>query len=67
MRVLLDTHAFLWWVEDDPKLSERAREAIADEANEILFSVVSAWEMVVKVGVGKLELPDAPGTIIPSK
>ncbi len=67
MRVLLDTHAFLWWIEDAPRLSGRAREAIADEGNEILFSVVSAWEIVVKVGVGKLALDEAPERIIPEQ
>lgn len=67
MRVLLDTHAFLWWVEDSPKLSERARETIADERNEVLFSVVSAWEIVMKVGVGKLALDEAPERMIPDQ
>lgn len=60
MRVLLDTHAFLWWILESPKLSELAWEAIADESNELLFSVVSGWEISIKVGVGKLELPDVP-------
>lgn len=67
MRVLLDTHAFLWWIEDDPRLSERVREIVADERNEVLFSVVSAWEIVIKVGVGKLTLADAPGKFIPDQ
>ena len=58
--MLLDTHAFLWWVSDSPKLSELARETIADERNEPIFSVVSGWEIAIKVGVGKLELPDPP-------
>lgn len=67
MRLLLDTHAFLWWVEDGPRLSGRAREAIADEGNEILFSVVSAWEIVIKVGTGKLALDEAPESMIPDQ
>ena len=60
MRVLLDTHAFLWWVGDSPKLSEDAREIIANEQNEPVFSVVSAWEIAIKADVGKLKLPDSP-------
>lgn len=67
MRALLDTHVFLWWVDDSPKLSERSRDIIADEHNEILFSVVSAWEIVIKVGVGKLSLTDPPDTFIPEQ
>lgn len=65
--MLLDTHVFLWWVDDSPKLSERSRDIIADEHNEILFSVVSAWEIVIKVGVGKLSLTDPPDTFIPEQ
>ena len=60
MRVLLDTHAFLWWVADSPKLSADARELIANEKNEPILSVVSAWEIAIKAGVGKLELSDSP-------
>ena len=60
MRVLLDTHAFLWWVADSPKLSDEAREIIADKQSEPVFSAVSAWEIAMKAGVGKLTLPDSP-------
>jgi PIN domain nuclease of toxin-antitoxin system len=64
MRLLLDTHAFLWWVFDDPKLSPAARDLIADPAAEILFSVVNAWEIVIKARAGRLDLPaDAPGFV----
>ncbi len=64
MRTLLDTHAFLWWISDSPELSERAREVMADERNELLFSVVSGWEIAVKAGLGKLELPDVPAKFV---
>ena len=64
MRVLLVTHAFLWWVSDSPNLSSTAREVIADEHNEPVFSVVSAWEIAIKVSVGKLELPDPPAKFV---
>jgi PIN domain nuclease of toxin-antitoxin system len=56
MRFLLDTHALLWWLTDDPKLSSRAKEVIADEANTILVSAASAWEVATKFRLGKLEI-----------
>lgn len=54
MRLLLDTHALLWWLADDDRLGPRARELIEDPANDVIVSVVSLWEIVVKVRVGKL-------------
>lgn len=57
MRVLLDTQAFLWWVEDDRRLSPGARQAIADPGADVFFSVASAWEMAIKVRVGRLHAP----------
>jgi PIN domain nuclease of toxin-antitoxin system len=50
---LLDTHALLWWITDDKRLSQRARAAIA--AGEILVSVVSGWEIEIKRGLGRIE------------
>ncbi|MEW6044956.1 MAG: type II toxin-antitoxin system VapC family toxin [Bacillota bacterium] len=57
MRALLDTHAFLWWVTDDPNLSQRVREVIGDGQNEILFSTASAWEIAIKAGLGRVQFP----------
>jgi PIN domain nuclease of toxin-antitoxin system len=57
MRALLDTHTFLWWINDDPRLSEHCREIIANGRNEVLFSAVSAWEIAVKSRSGRLVLP----------
>ena len=54
MRYLLDTHALLWWLFDDPKLSTPAREVITEPENEILVSAASAWEISTKHRVGKL-------------
>jgi PIN domain nuclease of toxin-antitoxin system len=54
MRLLLDTHALLWWWREEGLLSPRARKAIADEGNEILVSAASAWEISTKVRLGKL-------------
>lgn len=56
MRVLLDTHVFLWWVEGERTLPARARAVIANRGNDCLLSVASAWEMAIKAGLGKLKL-----------
>jgi PIN domain nuclease of toxin-antitoxin system len=56
-RLLVDTHALLWWLDDDPALSAPARAAIADPANEPLVSVASIWEIAIKRSLGKLEVP----------
>lgn len=56
MRVLVDTHVFLWWVEGDRALPARARAALADQDNECLFSLASVWELAIKTGLGKLKL-----------
>ena len=54
MKLLLDTHALLWWWKDDPRLSKRAATAIADDANTVLVSAASAWEIAIKHRIGKL-------------
>ena len=54
MRLLLDTHALLWWLAGDTRLSRTARAAIADEANATHVSAASAWEIATKVRLGKL-------------
>ena len=54
MRVLLDTHALLWWLSDDPALTRPARKIIADTRNTIIVSAASAWEIGTKVRLGKL-------------
>ena len=59
MRLLLDTHAFLWWLTDSPRLSEPARQAIAAETNEVLVSAASAWEITTKHRLGKLPNAEA--------
>ena len=58
MRVLLDTHALLWWLDGDRRLSRRARSVIADDDNTLVVSAASAWEISTKVRLGKL-----PGAI----
>jgi len=56
MRVLLDTHAFLWWTADDPRLSRKARRIMADGRNELYLSAASGWEMAIKARLGRLQV-----------
>jgi len=58
MRVLLDTHIYLWWLEDSPLLSSVARKLI-EEATSVHVSSVSLWEAIVKIGLGRLEADPA--------
>lgn len=55
MRLLLDTHVYLWWLQDHPNLSSQAKEKIAT-AQEVYISSASIWEASIKVGLGKLEV-----------
>ena len=57
MNLLLDTHAFLWFIEGSNELSERAKRLIEDRENERYLSVGSLWEMAIKVSIGKLDVP----------
>jgi PIN domain nuclease of toxin-antitoxin system len=57
-RLLVATHALLWWLTDDPSLSPAAREAIADPASEPLVSVATLWEIAIKRSLGKLRAGD---------
>ena len=58
MRLLLDTHAFVWWIADSCRLSEKARALIADESRDVFVSAASAWEMATKYRLQKLDLPE---------
>ena len=59
MRLLLDTHAFIWWFSGHPNLSLPARQAIADDENDVLVSAASAWEVATKYRLGKLPEAEA--------
>lgn len=67
MRVLLDTHALLWWTLDDPKLSGKARSVIASFESEVFVSAASAWEMATKVRLGKLPGAEAFASEFPAR
>lgn len=65
MRLLLDTHALLWWITDSDKLSARARESIAAGSNELFWSAASSWEVGIKFALKRLLLPAAPEEYLP--
>lgn len=58
MNLLLDTHALLWWLADDPQLATTARDAIAQGENDVHVSAASVWEIAIKRTLGKLDAPD---------
>ena len=60
MRLLLDTHIFLWWLADDPKLRSVARAALADPDSLIYVSAASLWEIAIKSALGKLAFEGDP-------
>lgn len=66
MRLLLDTHALLWWLADDPQLGAASRARIMDSANTVFVSAASAWEFEIKRATGKLEAPDELAATIDS-
>jgi PIN domain nuclease of toxin-antitoxin system len=63
MRFLLDTHVVLWALEDNPRLGSAARTLLADPANEFWVSAASAWELAIKVALGKLALRRSLATL----
>ena len=67
MRLLIDSHAFLWWGESSPALGNTARSAIADPASEVLISIAALWELIIKASSGKLTLPADIETMVASQ
>ncbi len=65
MNLLLDTHAFLWFITNDPRLSSQAQSLIQSPANRRLLSMASLWEMAIKVSLGKLTLAQTFDQFIP--
>lgn len=58
MIALLDTHILLWWLADDPCLSDAARRVITDESTVVFISAATAWEIAIKKAIGRLHAPD---------
>ena len=67
MKLLLDTHVFLWYITADPRLSALFRSAIREPKNEVFLSIASLWEIIVKYNLGKLPLPQSPEIYIPNE
>ena len=65
MRLLLDTHIFLWFISGDKRLPESMQSSIRDLNNEVYLSVVSLWEAIVKYQLGRLPLPQSPDIYLP--
>ena len=58
MKALLDTHAFLWWITDSPRLTTRVLQFVRDPSNSLFLSAASGWEIAIKAGIGKLHLSE---------
>lgn len=67
MRVLLDTHVWLWWRAEPRRLRDDVRALLTDRSNEVRFSAISGLEIGIKYALGKLDLPEPPATLIPPR
>jgi PIN domain nuclease of toxin-antitoxin system len=65
MKLLLDTHIFLWFISGDSRLPVHFRDAIQNPSNEVYLSAVSLWEIIIKYQLGRLPLPQTPESYIP--
>jgi len=65
MKLLLDTHIFLWFISGDKRLPKGMQDSIRDPNNEVYLSVVSLWEAIVKYQLGRLPLPQLPNIYLP--
>ncbi|MBL8115483.1 MAG: type II toxin-antitoxin system VapC family toxin [Acidobacteria bacterium] len=67
MRLLLDTHVFLWLISGSPEIPPTVLSAVRDPGNQVFLSVASVWEAIVKFQLGKLSLPEPPETYLPAQ
>lgn len=67
MKILLDTHCWLWWIASPEKLRPQACRQIADKNHVIYLSVASLWEIAIKYSIGKLPLPETPWEFVPKR
>ena len=67
MRLLLDTHIFLWYITGDPRLPNTPLQLIRESSNDVYLSVVSVWEVLVKYQLGRLSLPQPPIHYVPQQ
>lgn len=67
MKLLLDTHSFLWWITDDSQMSTTALKLMGDNRNTLYWSAASSWEVSIKYSLGRLPLPEAPEQFLPAE
>ena len=67
MKLLLDTHALLWFIGNDPQLSAPARQSIENSANDKFISAASLWEIAIKLSLGKVKLPQSFDEVFPQQ
>lgn len=67
MKLLIDTHIFLWFISGDSKLSQAHKQAISSPGNDVFLSPIAIWETVVKYQLGKLQLPQRPEIFLPAQ
>ncbi len=67
MNLIVDTQVFLWWIVDDRALSGRARDLMRDAGNTLFLSAVSAWEIAIKIALGRLEISGEPSLVVPEQ
>jgi len=67
MKILLDTHCWLWWIAEPDKLNDDARKQIVNRNNTIFLSAASSWEIAIKYSIGKLKLPEHPENFVPER
>jgi PIN domain nuclease of toxin-antitoxin system len=67
VKILIDTQCWLWWFLAPDRLNARAHEIIAERRYPIYLSAASSWEIAIKVGLGKLELPEPPSRYVPAR
>jgi PIN domain nuclease of toxin-antitoxin system len=65
MKLLLDTHVLIWWLEDPTQVAVHVREAVSRPENHVLVSAVSAWEIAIKRSIGKLNVPQDLEIVVP--
>ena len=67
MKILIDTHCWLWWIAAPEKLRDDVRTMIEDWRNTIFLSAASSWEIAIKCSIGKLQLPESPELFVPKR
>src|SRR5690242_17948840 len=67
MKILIDTHAFLWLINDSAELSKHAKKIYLDAKNDFYLSIASIWEMAIKISIGKLKLSQSIDQFIPNQ